>query len=136
MFVNTLPYSFSGSTDSYPFLDPGTGALDCFEDLVTEQTAGVWFEYLGRNSCIHLSTNGSALDTILVVYEGDCSGLNCILGNDDASPNLDSELLLFTEQDKRYRILVGNSIFKGRGNFTLNITVGARFANEPMPKSA
>lgn len=123
VFVNTFPFSFSGSSDGAPVVDPNSGALSCFLDLVNDETAGIWFKLIGKGTCITASTAGSDLNTILAVYEGDCDSLLCLTGNSEASPDMSSEVLFFAERDKRYRMLVGGAIFAGRGDFDLVISV-------------
>lgn len=104
-------------------MDPNSGALSCLFDLVNDETAGIWFEIIGKGSCITASTAGSELNTILAVYEGGCDNLVCLTGNSEVGPDLSSKILFFAEKDKRYRILVGGAAFAGRGNFDLLISV-------------
>ena len=98
------------------------------KDLVDFTTSGVWFSIsLPEDSCINVSTKGSELDTILALYEGDCSNLTCITGTDDSDPDLSTEILFRAQANQQYRMLVGNAAFAGQGNFTVNVTVSISF---------
>ena len=127
VYIHKTPFEFSGNNMLAPFMEPDSPALDCLLDLINIGTAGTWFEFTGRNSCINLSTVGSDLDTVIAVYEGDCDNLVCLTGADDTNADLTSEILFFAKLGTHYRVLVGNSIFQGRGTYNLNLTVRCSF---------
>ena len=85
---------------------------------------GVWYsldDTSGLAGDITLSLcNGTDFDSKLSVYTGDCSGLVCVVGNDD-SCGLQSEVTFPTDGNTKFYILI-HSFGGATGNFTLDVT--------------
>ena len=48
-----------------------------------DTSPGVWYTYEGDNTMVTLALCGSAGDTKMAIYEGDCDNLTCVNGEDD-----------------------------------------------------
>lgn len=85
----------------------------------------VWFDYIGRDSCVTASTAGSSIDTILAVYEGGCRNLECITVNDGSAAQLysDGEISLLAKSGIRYNFLVANAPEETGGEYAFNLRV-------------
>src|SRR5690606_33849493 len=98
-------------------------AGDCGTALTSP---GVWYSLAdtsGLPGTITLSRcNGTAFDSKLSVYTGDCSAppLTCVTGNDDAC-GLQSEVTFSTDGNTTFLILV-HSFGGATGNFTLDVS--------------
>ncbi|MFO0837366.1 MAG: choice-of-anchor X domain-containing protein [Phycisphaerae bacterium] len=48
--------------------------------------SGIWYSYVGDGNPVQFSTcnAGTNIDTVLVVFNGTCGALSCVIGNDDA----------------------------------------------------
>ena len=57
----------------------------CAGDLASNATAGLWFTFAGTGYPIDVTTcyPGTLIDTYMSVFEGGCTGLVCVGGNDD-----------------------------------------------------
>ncbi|MCP4123056.1 MAG: T9SS type A sorting domain-containing protein [Bacteroidetes bacterium] len=85
---------------------------------------GVWYYFAGNGDAVTFSTCGTAdYDTKLSVFEGDCSELSCVDGNDDGSgcPGFTSELTIVTDPGTSYYIYV-HGFSTSTGNFDLSVT--------------
>lgn len=92
-------------------------------------TGGVWYTFLGTGSEVVVSTcssnGGSAnYDSKLNVYSGACSGLNCLVGNDDNCSSGDnffsSTVRLCAQRDVEYQVLV-HGFGGATGDFNLSV---------------
>ncbi len=92
---------------------------------------GVWYSIIGTGADINLTlcSPNTGFDTKLHVYEYGCGSLNCVAGNDDASPacsyllsgqNLLSDLTFTSTMGTEYHILV-NGHQGETGNFELKV---------------
>jgi hypothetical protein len=85
-------------------------SLEAGEPLHAGQAGGasVWFEWTPLTSTrFRLSTQGSAIDTLLAVYSGtSLSGLVSVASDDDSAGNGSSELLLDAVAGQIYRIAI------------------------------
>ena len=87
---------------------------------------GVWYNFTGNGDAVTASLCGSAYDTKIQVYEGDCANLVCVDGNDD-SCGLQSEVTFISTVGTEYYIYVfgfGTST----GDYTLDLTCTTFFA--------
>ena len=66
---------------------------------------GVWYTFEGTDEIITASLCGSSYDTKIQIYEGDCSALNCVIGNDD-SCGLNSEVVFIADVGTTYYVYV------------------------------
>lgn len=85
---------------------------------------GVWYKFIGTGQFVTASLCNSATsyDTKLHVYEGSCSSLICVDGDDDgcSSPTLASTVTWCSQQGTVYYILV-NGYNTATGNFALTM---------------
>ncbi len=84
---------------------------------------GVWFRFIGTGTQVTASLCGSAYDTKIRVYTGACTGLACVVGNDDFC-GLQSQVTWMGINGTTYHILV-HGYMAAQGNYTLNITCAA-----------
>ncbi len=93
---------------------------------VDNTSPGVWYRLIGTGDQVTVSTCGSAVDTKLHVYAGNCNALSCIAANDDG-PNppcagFSSQVLFTSLPGVSYYIMV-SEFGQGVGvDFTLDIT--------------
>ncbi len=66
---------------------------------------GVWYTFEGTDEIITASLCGSSYDTKIQIYEGDCSALNCVIGNDD-SCGVNSEVVFIADVGTTYYVYV------------------------------
>jgi hypothetical protein len=82
-----------------------------------------WYSYTpAEDGSVNISTCGSAFDTYLHVFEGECGNLNCYAQNDDGC-GMQSVLTFLALADETYLIRVGgfNTI---SGEFNLTVSCG------------
>lgn len=85
---------------------------------------GVWYAFTGTGDIVNFSLCGSTYDTKIQVWEGDCTALSCIVGNDDnfgACGGLQSEVEFISTLGTQYYVYVfgfGSSV----GDYTLTVT--------------
>jgi subtilisin-like proprotein convertase family protein len=74
----------TGGTDSDPGIQCALGSTDPYEG--TNTAPDKWYSVVGTGNTmtVSLCNPGTAYDTQIAVFCGDCSGLNCVAGNDDA----------------------------------------------------
>ncbi|MBT8272907.1 MAG: T9SS type A sorting domain-containing protein, partial [Bacteroidia bacterium] len=84
-------------------------------------SAGVWYSFLGTGDFVTLDLGNSGFDTRVVVYEGTCGALVCIDGDDDSGPGLTSELTFPSVAGTTYSIYVAG-YGSSTGVFEMNIT--------------
>ncbi len=95
----------------------------------TPEAPGVWYMFAGDGSIVTASLcNGTAYDSKLNVYSGDCSTLLCVDGNDDFC-GLASQISFPTTVGTNYYILV-NGYSVATGDFQLEITCAAPPVND------
>lgn len=80
-------------------------------DLTTQNSAGVWYKFIGDGSDVTITTCGpTQVDTRMAVYTGECGALNCLTGNEDNSScttaNWSSQVLFSTVNGGEYYVLV------------------------------
>lgn len=80
-------------------------------DLTTQNSAGVWYKFIGDGSDVTITTCGpTQVDTRMAVYTGECGALNCLTGNEDNSScttaNWSSQVLFSTVDGGEYYVLV------------------------------
>lgn len=96
----------------------------------THNSPGVWYQFIGANTYVTLSTCGAAnFDTRITVFEGDCGTMTCKAWNND-SPicgNNNSQVSFLAAPGQQYFILV-NGHQNSAGNFTLSMTCSAPMA--------
>ena len=87
---------------------------------------GVWYTFAGNGDTITASTCGSSIDTKIQVYEGNCSGLVCVGGNDDSNScgswSLQSEYTFDSTDGATYFIYVYGYGSSDTGSFQLSLT--------------
>lgn len=71
-------------TGTTTFANDDANAGDC--SGVANTSPGVWYRFIGTGDQVTLSTCGTAVDTKMHVYAGNCNALSCIAANDDG-PN-------------------------------------------------
>lgn len=85
-------------------------------------SAGVWYSFVGTGDITNFSLCNSTFDTKIQVWEGDCAGLTCVVGQDDsAACGLQSEVEFISTPGTQYYIYVfgfGSSV----GAYTLDVT--------------
>ncbi len=82
---------------------------------------GVWYSVIGNGNLLRADTCGfRTYDTKISVYEGDCSNLFCVAGNDDDC-GLGSGVEWTSNVGQEYLILV-HGFSSGVGDFDLNIS--------------
>ncbi|MEZ4684863.1 MAG: dockerin type I domain-containing protein [Bacteroidia bacterium] len=92
---------------------------------MAQTSPGVWYSFTGNGDVASLSTCGflSNFDTRISVFTGGCSGLNCVIENDDEACLFGSRLSalnFLTNNGEQYLVLVHG--FGGQtGNFILNL---------------
>lgn len=96
----------------------GAQSIDC--GTADTNAPGVWYNFTGTGDVVLASLCASGYDTKLQIYEGDCSTLTCVGGNDD-SCGLQSEVQFISSVGTEYYIYVfgfGTST----GNYQLDLT--------------
>ena len=81
---------------------------------------GVWYEFTGTGDIVTMSLCNSTFDTKIQVWEGDCTNLTCVNGNDDAC-GVQSETVFLSNAGTTYYVYVfgfGSST----GDYTLDVT--------------
>ena len=96
--------------------DPGAGTF-CGTSI---SAPGVWYSIGGTGNTMTASLCGSAYDTKLSVFCGDCSSPICVGGNDD-SCSLQSEVSWCSDASATYLILV-HGFSSSVGSFTIEVT--------------
>lgn len=99
----------------------------------TVSVGGVWYMFTGTGDAITVSTcNQTNYDSKIGVYDGTCSTLNCIAGNDDAAgcTGLSSELTFNSVNGTVYYIFV-HGYSTSQGDFDITVTCSAPCA--PVP---
>jgi hypothetical protein len=82
--------------------------------------AGVWYTFVGDGSVVVLNTcTAGAYDTQISVFNGDCSGLNCIVTNDQFCGD-QSQVTFLSASTTTYYVLV-HGYFE-TGTFTLDMS--------------
>jgi hypothetical protein len=118
--------------------DPCTGALpiDCGQTVTGNTTgmnpdafpagcglagfAGAWYTFVGDGSVVDLSTcAGTAFDTQISVFNGDCAGLNCI-GTNDQFCGDQSQVTFLSAAGSTYYVLVHG--LADAGSYSLSMT--------------
>ncbi|MFK7968902.1 MAG: dockerin type I domain-containing protein [Bacteroidia bacterium] len=96
----------------------------------TNNTApGIWYKFVGTGDYITLSTcnAGTDFDSKISVFEGSCTALTCITGNDDDANCTTSARAsttgFFSTLNKDYYILV-HGFARATGNFDLTLVCG------------
>jgi hypothetical protein len=83
-------------------------------------TAGVWYTFVGDGSVVVLNTcTAGAYDTQISVFNGDCSGLNCIVTNDQFCGD-QSQVTFLSAITTTYYVLVHG--YNETGTFTLGMS--------------
>ena len=84
---------------------------------------GLWYTFTGTGYDVELSLCGTPWDTVLGVYEGDCSSLTCIDVDDDSCSTASESNFSTTEGATYYVFVTPYSSFTSNpGAFTLNLT--------------
>lgn len=83
-------------------------------------SGGVWYTITGTGGEITASACGSSFDTQLAVYEGSCSTLSCVDGNDDAC-SLQSEVSWNSTPGTVYYIYL-DGFGTNTGAYTLSVS--------------
>jgi hypothetical protein len=97
--------------------------FDNVGDCGTSNTSGgVWYKFAGIGETVIASLDGSAYDTKLSIFEGDCNNLVCVWGNDDF-PGIGtrSRVDWYSQSGVDYYILV-HGFSSSTGSFTLTLT--------------
>lgn len=82
---------------------------------------GVWYRFSGNGQIVTVSTAGSAFDTQINIYSGNCGALVCEAGDDDGGSGSTSEATFCTAAGTDYWIYVDG--FGGdEGYFLLTVT--------------
>ncbi len=108
-----------GTTDGLP---PLASSSYC-GTAITEPGGWYSFEGIGEETTFSTCDSGTELDTKISIYDGSCSDLNCITGNDQNPDCFDgntSEISLFTEVGTTYYILVHG--YFATGDFALSVS--------------
>ncbi|NNC83695.1 MAG: T9SS type A sorting domain-containing protein [Flavobacteriales bacterium] len=105
---NTSNYT----TDVQPFCGTADGS-----------GGGLWYEFTGTGDFVTASLCGSTYDTRIRVFEGNCSALVCVVGNDDFC-GLQSEVSFLSVAGTSYFILV-HGFGSSAGDYTISLTCGA-----------
>jgi hypothetical protein len=92
-------------------------------DCSASTAPGLWYTAEGLGGAMSASLCGSAYDTKLSVYTGECGAVTCLQGNDD-SCGLQSVVDWVGEAGVTYYILV-HGFGSNSGDFTLNVTAVA-----------
>ncbi|MCK7591764.1 T9SS type A sorting domain-containing protein [Subsaxibacter sp. CAU 1640] len=125
--------STTGSTVGYEINDFDT----CVTSLNT--APGRFYKVEGTGSDITVNTCGSSYDTKLGIFRGDCAGLICVAGNDDApssaycggSFTTQSSVTFSSQAGTVYYIYV-TGYSSNAGNFVLNVNCGAPRVADPL----
>jgi hypothetical protein len=79
--------------------------------------AGVWYTFVGTGDVVTLNTcTGSDYNTQISVFNGDCTGMNCVATNDNFCGN-QSQVVFLSAITTTYYVLVHG--FNATGNFGL-----------------
>lgn len=91
----------------------------CIANIISP---GIWYSFIGIGEEVIFSTcsSNTDYDTVISIFDGPCSNINCIGGNDDACTNNASEASVFTTLGTTYYILVHG--FNDTGNFDLSVS--------------
>lgn len=84
---------------------------------------GIWYSFTGTGDLVTLSTCDMAdFDTRISVFEGDCSVLNCVGGNEDGygCGGYTSQFSFISQPGTEYRILIHG--YYATGNFDLSVS--------------
>tara|TARA_B100000809_G_scaffold172593_1_gene169864 strand:+ start:614 stop:2215 length:1602 start_codon:yes stop_codon:yes gene_type:complete len=91
---------------------------------------GVWYSFIGTGQSVTISTDASAtnFDTEINIYEGTCTSLTCIAGDDDSGSGTTSEHTFTTTNAVEYFVYVDG---KGaaEGQFEISLTCSSCAAN-------
>jgi len=89
-------------------------------------TRGVWYKLEGDGRCYTASTQGSAFDTVLAVYDTTtgCEALSCVAESDEFDFYSTSQASWATTVGMDYYILLAG-FFDQTGNYTVSIMVRA-----------
>lgn len=83
-------------------------------------SAGAWYTFVGNGDVVTLNTcTGSNYNTQISVFNGDCTGLNCIATNDNFCGN-QSQVIFLSAAGTTYYVLVHG--FNATGTFGLTMT--------------
>jgi len=77
--IDSVPFVDNGLISPYP--DPvGADSAPTTCDFIRSATRGVWYLLQGDGRCYSASTEGSAINTLLAVYDAEagCEGLTCM----------------------------------------------------------
>jgi len=121
--ANAIPVAIPSATAGTT-VNASMGDASVFCDGYTSQTApGVWYTMIGTGTfdTVDLCT-GTAFDTRLDVYTGDCNNLVCLVGNDDAC-SVQSRVVFCASMGVQYYILV-TAYSTYTGPFTLSVRQG------------
>jgi len=103
---------------------------------VQNEGPGVWYTATGTGSRLTVSTCGNAdFDTRISVFAGQCGGLKCVGGNDDACGD-QSAFTWLSKVNMTYFILVHGGAEDGSGNFNIAIEEFNEFCDKafgPLP---
>jgi hypothetical protein len=105
-------YTFSSTLDNAPTCNS-----------VTNTAPGVWYAFTGNGGTATISLCGSAFDTYLSVYTGNCAGLTCVTASDDFC-STQSQVSFTTAPCVTYYVLV-HGYLANVGNFTIAATCTA-----------
>jgi len=108
--ANAITVSCNSSTTSSLVGSTNENQPVCgITDVPTQNSAGVWYKFIGTGDDVTVSTGTSAtnVDTRLAVFSGACGALTCLGGNDDISgTNFRSEVLFGSDLGTEYYILL------------------------------
>jgi len=109
----------NGSTSQANPVDEDSSALSC--SLVSSSTRGVWYLLQGDGRCYGASTEGSAFDTVLAVYES-TSGCELLSCTTESAESDFGSIFWSTTYGLNYYIFVGG-YFEETGQYTVAVTV-------------
>lgn len=97
------------------------------------EEAGVWYTINGIDGLITADTcTGTLIDTQITVYQGDCTNLECVAGNDNACGRFQSAVSWNAESGVKYYILVHGGAGVSSGSFELTIQSQATVQNQAV----
>ena len=127
--MDELPFAYQGSTANSTGIKLGSQTLSC--SLVQPFSKGVWYvgEVFSSVACVTISTAGSRFNTVIAVYSGSCTNLECVTENDDISTLVRSSEVSWTAlRGIQYYVYVGGvDSTEESGEFLVSGTVSALF---------